>query len=57
MARIVRYHPEFENDVIEAANGYDSHSAGLGDAFAANVLQATESIISEPGDRGDTAFA
>ena len=57
MARIIRYHPEFENDVIEAANGYDSYSAGLGDAFAANVLQATKSIISKPGDRGDTAFA
>ena len=48
MARTVRYHPEFENDVIEAANWYDSHSSGLGDAFAANVLQTTESIISDP---------
>ena len=48
MAKTVRYHPDFENDVIEAANWYDSHSSGLGDAFAANVLQATESIISDP---------
>ena len=55
MARTIRYHPEFENDVIEAANWYDSRSPGLGDAFAANVLQATESIISDP-DRFSLTF-
>ena len=48
MARTIRYHPEFENDVIEAANWYDSRSSGLGAAFSENVLQATDSIISDP---------
>jgi hypothetical protein len=46
--RHVRYHPLFDQDVIEAANWYDDRSAGLGDAFSANVLFSVSEIFSDP---------
>jgi hypothetical protein len=54
MDRSVRYHPLFDCDVIEAANWYDDRSAGLGDAFAANVRAATELVIADPERFGRT---
>ena len=48
MAKVVRYHPSFASDVIEAAGWYDDRSSGLGQAFADLVADATARAISSP---------
>jgi toxin ParE1/3/4 len=40
--------PEAENDVLEAANWYDSQRAGLGDEFAEEVLAVFDALEVNP---------
>jgi hypothetical protein len=47
-ARRIRFHPLFNDDVIDAANWYDARSRGLGDAFIANVRDVVDAIFAQP---------
>ena len=40
--------PEAENDVLEAANWYDSQRAGLGDEFVEEVLAVFDALEVNP---------
>ena len=51
MARSVRYHPNFDEDVVSAANWYDERHAGLGADFSVRVFHATEQLIADPERR------
>jgi hypothetical protein len=40
--------PEAENDVIEAANWYDSQRPGLGDEFVEEILEVFDALEMNP---------
>ena len=56
MARSVRYHAEFDSDVLSAAQWYDERQAGLGSDFVVRVERASLALIADPGRRGTVAF-
>ena len=41
-------HPDAQSEIIEAADWYDQHSAGLGDDLMAEVDAALETIMERP---------
>ena len=51
MARSVRYHPDFDSDVLAAAEWYDQRQLGLGSDFVVRVRNATLALLADPGRR------
>jgi len=51
MARSVRYHPDFDSDVLAAAEWYDERQLGLGSDFVVRVQNATLALIADPARR------
>lgn len=45
---MIRYHPLFDCDVLEAAGWYDQRCEGLGDRFADAVRLAVNDVIADP---------
>ena len=56
MARSIRYHPEFDLDVIQAAAWYDERQPGLGSDFFARVRKAVLELIQDPERRSPIDF-
>jgi plasmid stabilization system protein ParE len=54
MARLVRYHPAFEGDLLQAARWYDERHLSLGADFVARVRTAVDQMLADP-DRRTTA--
>ncbi len=48
MAKNIRYHPEFDSDVLAAADWYDQRQADLGTDFVTNVPKAVSDLIADP---------
>lgn len=48
MARNIRFHPEFDSDVLAAADWYDQRQADLGTDFVTNVRKAVSELIADP---------
>lgn len=48
MAKKVRYHVLFEQDLVEATEWYDQQIFGLGDQFKKSIRASVESIIVDP---------
>lgn len=51
MARFVRYHPQFDSDVLSAAQWYDSRQKELGSDFVKRVRHATILLVADPERR------
>ncbi len=51
MTSTLRYHPNFDSDVLDAANWYDERQALLGDDFVLRVRNAIDQIRSDPQRR------
>ena len=56
MAGSVRYHPDFDSDVIAAAEWYDERQALLGSDFIARVEKAVTQLIANPERRSSVDF-
>lgn len=48
MARNIRYHDLFACEVLEAADWYERHSLGLGNAFKGAVEECVQRIFTNP---------
>lgn len=55
MAKSLRYHPEFESDVRDAADWYDQRSPNLGSDFVARMSRASEERDHTFGGRSGTS--
>ncbi len=56
MYEFVRYHPDFDADVLSAARWYDERSATLGADFIARTYRAVTAIIDDPERRNSSDF-
>ena len=51
MIRSVRYHPDFDSDVLAAADWYDERQSMLGSDFVIRVHNAVTLLIADPSRR------
>ena len=51
MARFVRFHPQFDSDVLSAAQWYDSRQKELGSDFVKRVRHPTTLLVADPERR------
>jgi toxin ParE1/3/4 len=56
MARLLRYHPLFDSDVLDAAEWYDDRQPNLGSDFLTRVRRAVNRIIADPERRTSVDF-
>ena len=56
MARSVRYHPDFDSDVLAAARWYDERQADLGSDFVSRVRKAASELVADPARRPSTDY-
>lgn len=56
MPEFVRYHPDFDADVLSAADWYDERSENLGDNFVALTHRAVSDLIGDPERRNSEEY-
>ena len=53
MANTVRYHPDFDSDVVDAATWYSERKPDLGRDFVSRTYRAVNDLISDPDRRNN----
>lgn len=56
MARTPRFHPLFDEDVIQGAIWYEKNKSGLGVDFTFRIESAIAAIITDPERRSDRQY-
>ncbi|ADB19141.1 plasmid stabilization system [Pirellula staleyi DSM 6068] len=56
MGKVLRYHPFFEEDVVQAAKWYDDRNPVLGADFVALVRLAIQQLMADPLRRSKSEF-
>lgn len=54
--KLLRYHPLFADDVLEAAGWYEAQNPTLGVTFVERVAEAVGLVIQDPERRGTEGF-